>query len=395
MASSGPVCNTLGVNNYSNPLHIAGLFVILCGGFLGAFLPVAAKRYPWLRIPGMVLQLGRAFGTGVVIATGFVHMMPPALANLSDACLPGFFTDTYNSLGAAIALGAALFMQLLEFSGRVYIGRYMDRIIAEHAAARKALAFSAKQAHAQVPSEEGTLAALAPDPEAGTLQGASALQPDNAESIQPSPGSELCACAVEEPVVKTQLTHSEGSALCSLALSDEDRSDEKKLLDKAELRNLKLIVIIFEFGVAVHSVIVGLDFGVSTGQTAVTLFAALIFHQFFEGVALGTTISEADFAWWLVMLMVISFALETPVGTAIGMGISRAYNPNSVASLVIRGVLDGLSAGILIYTGLVDLLTYRFTLNTELHKQQLVWVVLTIAFVWAGAIGMSIIGAWI
>jgi zinc transporter 1/2/3 len=181
--------------------------------------------------------------------------------------------------------------------------------------------------------------------------------------------------------VKTQLMHSEGSALCSLALSDEDRSDEKKLLDKAELRNLKLIVIIFEFGVAVHSVIVGLDFGVSTGQTAVTLFAALIFHQFFEGVALGTTISEADFAWWLVMLMVISFALETPVGTAIGMGISRAYNPNSVASLVIRGVLDGLSAGI--------------TLNTELHKQQLVWVVLTIAFVWAGAIGMSIIGAWI
>jgi zinc transporter 1/2/3 len=113
------------------------------------------------------------------------------------------------------------------------------------------------------------------------------------------------------------------------------------------------------------------------------------------GVALGTTISEAGFAWWLVMLMVISFALETPVGTAIGMGISRAYNPNSVASLVIRGVLDGLSAGILIYTGLVDLLTYRFTLNTELHKQQLVWVVLTIAFVWAGAIGMSIIGAWI
>lgn len=380
------------MDNYSNGLHIAGLFVILCGGFLGAFLPVASKHYPWLRIPNMVLQLGRAFGTGVVIATGFVHMMPPALANLTDSCLPGFFLNTYNSLGAAIALVAALSMMLLEFIGRVYIGHYMERI----------------RANKGIVNKRGESTPLT----AGDASDVDQPEKPDRRMTLTTENTASVAELISEPTAPTSALENRSHSRISIgekaapmsyaghdhftvATSDEERGDAAGLLDESEMRNLKLLVIIFEFGVAVHSVIVGLDFGVSTGQTAVTLFAALIFHQFFEGVALGTTIAEAGFAWWLVVLMVLSFALETPIGTAIGMGIARAYNPESVASLVTRGVLDGLSAGILIYTGLVDLLTYRFTLNTELHKQPLLWIVLTIAFIWAGAIGMSIIGAWI
>jgi zinc transporter 1/2/3 len=386
MSSASSVCNQVGVSNYSNPIHIAGLFVILCGGFLGAFLPVASKHYPWLRIPNMVLQLGRAFGTGVVIATGFVHMMPPALGNLSNSCLPGFFTDTYDSLGAAIALAAALFMQVLEFTGRVYIGHYMQRLKKKRIPASSEEASIPPSTTARASSDEGITHAIENDASALVLANAEAKHLSTPEG---NTYTEASLTGKTRPMGGGCHDH------FTAAASDEERGDAVGALDEAELRNLKLLVIVFEFGVAVHSVVVGLDFGVSTGQTAVTLFAALIFHQFFEGVALGTTISEAGFDWWLVLLMVISFALETPIGTAIGMGIARAYNPESVASLVTRGVLDGLSAGILIYTGLVDLLTYRFTLNTALHVQPLLWIVLTIAFVWAGAVGMSIIGAWI
>lgn len=48
--------------------------------------------------------------------------------------------------------------------------------------------------------------------------------------------------------------------------------------------------------------------------------------------------------------------LITPIGIAIGMGVHATYNPNSGASLLSIGVLDSISAGILIYGGIVECL---------------------------------------
>ena len=360
-------CAQVGVENYSNPLHVAGLFVILIAGFAGSFLPVASARFPRLRIPDMVLQVGRAFGTGVVIATGFVHMMPPAMANLSNPCLPGFFTDTYNAFGAALALMAALSMQLLEFTGRVYVARYARRLRETRMEAA---------GDAEEPKTDGEAAA------AGATSPRSIAAADEHHSAAESPSS--------PGADGIQCGHSPSEHV-SVEVPAPDKADAAGI----DERNLKLLVLVFEFGVAVHSVIVGLDFGVSTGHTAITLFAALIFHQFFEGVALGTTIAAAGFGWRLSLLMVIGFALETPLGIAIGMGIASGYTPNSDASLLTRGILDSLSGGILIYTGLVELLTYFFTINAQFQRQPLQWIVTTMAALWLGAICMSIVGAWI
>ncbi|KAK4535137.1 hypothetical protein CDCA_CDCA04G1162 [Cyanidium caldarium] len=365
--STSSNCAQVGVENYSNPLHVAGLFVILIAGFTGSFLPVASARFPRLRIPGIVLQIGRAFGTGVVIATGFVHMMPPALVNLSNPCLPGFFTDTYNSFGAALALVAALSMQLLEFTGRVYVARYAQRLQGKRMEA-------AGDAKVQKMDGEGSSGGATPP---GPI--AEADERHTVAESPPSPGADGIQCE------RSPSEH------VSVEVPESGKADAAGI----DERNLKLLVLVFEFGVAVHSVIVGLDFGVSTGQTAITLFAALIFHQFFEGVALGTTIAAAGFDWWLSLLMVIGFALETPLGIAIGMGIASGYTPNSDASLLTRGILDSLSAGILIYTGLVELLTYFFTINAQFQMQALKWIVVTMTALWLGAICMSIVGAWI
>lgn len=48
------------------------------------------------------------------------------------------------------------------------------------------------------------------------------------------------------------------------------------------------------------------------------------------------------------------YGITTPLGIAIGLGIRSSYNPGSTTASIVSGILDAISAGILIYTGLVE-----------------------------------------
>jgi zinc transporter 1/2/3 len=50
-----------------------------------------------------------------------------------------------------------------------------------------------------------------------------------------------------------------------------------------------------EFGVAAHSVVIGMALGTASGESFLPLMIALIFHQLFEGIALGATVADAGF----------------------------------------------------------------------------------------------------
>lgn len=81
--------------------------------------------------------------------------------------------------------------------------------------------------------------------------------------------------------------------------------------------------------------------------------------QLFEGLALGSRIGTLIFPagrglkkW----IMGGAFAFITPIGVAIGIAVHSGYNPNSGAALLSIGVLDAISAGILIYAGIIEML---------------------------------------
>lgn len=58
--------------------------------------------------------------------------------------------------------------------------------------------------------------------------------------------------------------------------------------------------------------------------------------------------------------MSIFFSVTTPIGIAVGMGIASSYNESSQTALIVQGVLNAASAGILIYMSLVDFLAADF-----------------------------------
>ncbi|BBG99825.1 zinc transporter 1 precursor [Prunus dulcis] len=128
-----------------------------------------------------------------------------------------------------------------------------------------------------------------------------------------------------------------------------------------QLLRHRVISQVLELGIIVHSVIIGISLGASESPDTIRpLVAALTFHQFFEGMGLGGCISQAKFKARGVAIMALFFSLTTPVGIAIGIGISNVYEENSPTALIVEGVFNAASAGILIYMSLVDLLAADF-----------------------------------
>jgi solute carrier family 39 (zinc transporter), member 1/2/3 len=101
---------------------------------------------------------------------------------------------------------------------------------------------------------------------------------------------------------------------------------------------------------------------------------------------------QARFRLRSVVTMALFFSLTTPVGVAIGIGISSAYNENSPSALITEGVLTAAAAGILNYMALVDLLAEDF-MNPRVQNNWKLQVILSVALLLGTAL-MSMLAIW-
>eukprot|EP00475_Leptophrys_vorax_P029202 TRINITY_DN4267_c0_g1_i4.p2 TRINITY_DN4267_c0_g1~~TRINITY_DN4267_c0_g1_i4.p2 ORF type:complete len:177 (-),score=11.66 TRINITY_DN4267_c0_g1_i4:519-1049(-) len=132
------------------------------------------------------------------------------------------------------------------------------------------------------------------------------------------------------------------------------------------LSNFRAISYTLEAGIIFHSIFIGIALGTTQDITEMqSLVIALMFHQGFEGVSLGTALIPCQYSTLKSLVMGTVFALTTPVGVMIGLAIISSYNPNSTAALATEGAFNAVSAGILIYNGLVDLVVPAFDEEDE------------------------------
>ncbi|KAE9351114.1 hypothetical protein PF008_g6114 [Phytophthora fragariae] len=175
--------------------------------------------------------------------------------------------------------------------------------------------------------------------------------------------------------------------------SPSSQAEKKTAAHNANIRR-KVATIIFEAGVIFHSVIVGLDLGVTTGPKFNTLLTALSFHQFFEGVAIGSAADTTTKSKTKLFMINFAFAITTPIGQAIGIGVRSTYDSESTTALWVQGVFDCVAGGILLYTGLVELLTYNMTTNQKFLSRSTLQRYALYACLWSGAGLMALIGKW-
>lgn len=55
-------------------VRISSIFVILVGSFLGTWFPVFAARHPGTGVPSWAFFIAKYFGSGVILATAFIHV---------------------------------------------------------------------------------------------------------------------------------------------------------------------------------------------------------------------------------------------------------------------------------------------------------------------------------
>lgn len=90
--------------------------------------------------------------------------------------------------------------------------------------------------------------------------------------------------------------------------------------------------------------------------------------------------------------MVFFFSFTTPLGIAVGIGLSNVYSENSPTALIVVGLLNASSAGLLNYMALVDLLASDFMAAKLQNSVMLqVWAYIAVLL---GAGGMSLMAKW-
>uniref|UniRef100_A0A0E0KYX2 Uncharacterized protein n=1 Tax=Oryza punctata TaxID=4537 RepID=A0A0E0KYX2_ORYPU len=161
-------------------------------------------------------------------------------------------------------------------------------------------------------------------------------------------------------------------------------------------RKQKMVSKVLEIGIVFHSVIIGVTMGMSQDVCAIRpLVVALSFHQVFEGMGLGGCIAQAGFGIATVGYMCIMFSVTTPLGILLGMAIFHmtGYDDSSPNALIIEGLLGSLSAGILVYMALVDLISLDFFHNKMMSSSIKLKKVSYVALV-LGSASMSILALW-
>ena len=336
-------------NDYDGRMgvRISSVFVILVGSMAGAVFPIIASRMGAnTRYLSWAFFIAKYFGSGVIVATAFIHLLAPANEALTNRCLTGPISKySWPEAIALMTIVVLFFVELLVMRFAHFGGDHDDNDAESHGHQHLDVT--------GVATEEGV---------------------DEAKNHIPG---------------ENHLGHSSEHHTVQVT----DKGFEMSLEEyTAQLTS----IFVLEFGIIFHSVFIGLTLAVS-GDEFTTLYIVLVFHQTFEGLGLGSRLATAP---WpkskksTPYLMGIAYGLATPIAIAIGLGVRKSYPPEGRTTLIVNGVFDSISAGILIYTALVELMAHEFMFSPSMRKAPFRIVLAAYVLLCLGVALMALLGYW-
>merc|ERR1711939_744025 len=334
---SAPSCGGSGTGDasYDLPLHVGALIIVLFVSSTACAFPMLALKFRRLRIPPAFLFVVQHFGTGVLLATIF-------LVTLAEM----IFSKGRHSHQIPV--------NALNGEAHRIETRPVPSEDVQHSAAHERGAFASR----------GALYGRSTSVGRGLTEGGEG-------TLEHSPADR------------------EDSTVSAEAVKAESHHDQ-------EFKKAILQCTMLEMGILFHSIFIGMALSVTLGTDFVILLIAIVFHQTCEGLALGARIAHIPWGkgakqpW----LMAVAYGCTTPLGQAIGLSVHRLYDPDSQVGLLVVGIFNALSAGLLCFSSLVELLSEDFLSDESwkiLHGRRRA---VAFALVFAGAFAMSLIGGW-
>ncbi|KAJ5180387.1 hypothetical protein N7492_003597 [Penicillium capsulatum] len=408
-SQDGSTCGSGQRGAYNTPFHVMALFLILALSTFACSFPVIARRFPRFPVPRRFLFISRHFGTGVLIATAFVHLLPTAFVSLTDPCLPRFWSHSYRAMAGFVAMISVFAVVTVEMffamkGARHVHGNDYDSLMGD-------LVRESLSEFRDDPADHGEIeASAAPGPirierdlrlqkrhlglHTNMNAPSGAALPLDKEDDDDIDLDELGDYADETPI--NGATH---------LRPPDSRSHHRRVLSassEAPLQNPQrqlLQCLLLEAGILFHSIFIGMALSVATGTSFVVLLIAISFHQTFEGFALGARIAglipqlflPSSIKPWL---MCLAYGATTPIGQAIGLVLHNLYDPASTTGLLMVGITNAISSGLLLFAGLVELLAEDFLSESSyetLIGRRRVEACVSVA---AGALLMALVGAF-
>ncbi|KAF5319166.1 hypothetical protein D9619_008518 [Psilocybe cf. subviscida] len=385
------------------------LGIILVVSLFAVSFPGLSKRTPFLRIPEWLFFIGKHFGTGVILATAFIHLLSDAFSSLQNEEVK----QKYGPVGrwtGGIILGSLLVIFLVEYISTLYVEHLNDR--------PSAPSTPTESREGSVPPGH-RLSVISIDEETPLL----VAQSDAHHHRHPSalPAMSLNGVPVELLAGSPRV--------CRLSIAHiahqhheahQPPADEEDYTHAIGRKRQVIGILVLQLGIMVHSLVIGMTLVVTSGADFTSLATAISFHQLFEGLSLGIRIaalpppkesqdngedafdalprsesysgnlsprgSSRPQKWsspvmtlrrcvshytarlrrlhWLKPTLAILFGLTTPAGMILGMliwGGSRKPAEGDAAQMrLVQGIMSAVSAGLLIYASTVEMLAGDF-----------------------------------
>ncbi|CCW71979.1 unnamed protein product [Phytomonas sp. Hart1] len=328
------------------PLHVTAIFIVLLSSLLGTLLPIITRSVPLLRENPFIFVLAKTAATGVLLAVSTIHLIGEAVETLNEPCVPQSLQHFYGPYGFFLVVLAALIMHAVDFK--------LDEI---------AKGWLKQQSQSQT-SAEGKVGC---QENYGTLSEAG-------ETIH------------KEDESSPECGHHHGGVLPPTSM--------------VQLHRV-ISAISLEFGVTLHSIFVGLNMGLTMDSSLKPLLVALVFHQLFEGMALGSRLAEAKLSrlWDIVLVMI--FSVGGPLGmtiSTVAVSIRRDAMTGGWFALML-GSLGSFCGGILLYLAF-SLLFSDFSRDVKAHcsdnmPRKTIKKIAMFVSLWTGMLLMAIIGKWL
>ncbi|KAK1634696.1 ZIP zinc/iron transporter [Colletotrichum phormii] len=353
-------CGAAAVDLSNKGLRIASIFIIMVASLFGGFLPIFLARTTRMHVPKMTFFIFKYVGTGVIIATAWMHLLSPGVEALHNECLEPML----GSYDWAFAIGLMTVMVM-----------FLIEMIASN------VAQSAFGSHDHELGHSSSMTNKTKDIGTDGTSATEVCPHDDAERgvgfVDPKKVPGLPDDVSYPPGGRDHLGHAR----------DHTEGDTHN-----GLAGQLIAIFILEFGVVFHSIFIGLV--LATSDELVVLLIVLTFHQFFEGLGLGSRLATATWPshgrYWPHILAII-YGLSTPIAIAVGI----AAQPNSAKTqTLVNGIFDSISAGILMYTGLVELLAHEFMFNPQMRNSPLKVQLFAFGCVALGACVMAVLANW-